>query len=253
MIKEMDPLCLVFQSRKVNKNFILYIRKVLQAMAVEARITARPLSQNSQFGKLKNCIDESRNYFKRMIGPRDKKEWPICYNQISRIISSCLILPVHYPTLSKAFQSIFAKLGRYIAGDEKLWHFTGASSCVRLVPSKPGKLGLWMYELCCTLPDGSAYLLYFRMHDNRQGAPVPVADVVKEWANVILTVGKTGEANPNPYTMLVFDSYYTSKDGQNIYHVYCCVHQKTHQAYTFRSCLVDLADQIYMYSLEFPD
>ena len=99
MIKEMDPLCLVFQSRKVNKNFILNLRKVLQAMAVEARITARPLSQNSQFGKLKNCIDESRNYFKRMIGPRDKKEWPICYNQISRILSSCLILPVHYPTL----------------------------------------------------------------------------------------------------------------------------------------------------------
>ena len=40
-------------------------------------------------------------------------------------------------------------LGQYVAGDEKLFYFTGDSIIIRQVISKPDKIGLWFYELCC--------------------------------------------------------------------------------------------------------
>ena len=35
-----------------------------------------------------------------------------------------------------------------MSGDEKLWRFTGESGWVRLVESKPDKIGHWIYTLC---------------------------------------------------------------------------------------------------------
>ena len=48
--------------------------------------------------------------------------------------------------ISKNFTAILEKLGQYVAGDKKLYHFTGVSGNVRLVMSKPGRMGTWMYE-----------------------------------------------------------------------------------------------------------
>jgi hypothetical protein len=104
-------------------------------------------------------------------------------------------------------------LGQYIAGDEKLFHFTGVSNMVKLILSKPDRIGLWFFELCVKLSTGKVYLLHTRLHHSDNG-PVPSADVVKQWADIIMNTGREIEENPNRNTYLCFDSYYMTKDAR---------------------------------------
>jgi len=63
-----------------------------------------------------------------------------------------------FPVLSKHFQSVCKTIGHFVAGDEKLLHFSGNSGDIRLVPSKPDHVGLWFYELCGYLSNGKPFL-----------------------------------------------------------------------------------------------
>ena len=97
-------------------------------------------------------------------------------------------------------------------GDEKLFHFTGDDGDIRLVISKPDRIGHWWYELCATLRTGHSFLLDTEMHSSSAGT-VTVDSVVEGWMNTILEVGSEHvpeESLPNPNTTLIFDSYYMS-------------------------------------------
>jgi len=56
--------------------------------------------------------------------------------------------------ISANFQSILERLGYAVAGDEKLFHFTGVDGDLRLVITKPDRIGFWFYELCADLSNG---------------------------------------------------------------------------------------------------
>ena len=99
------------------------------------------------------------------------------------------------------------KLGERVAGDEKLFHFTGNSIDIRLVPSKPGHIGLWFYELCCPLKTGKSYLLSAKLHENSE--KTTVASVVENWARVVKSIGHSD-------TLLTFDSYYMSQGSKQV-------------------------------------
>eukprot|EP00957_Ditylum_brightwellii_P095687 7290714-Ditylum_brightwellii.AAC.1 len=53
---------------------------------------------------------------------------------------------------------LFSTFGDAVSGDENLFHYTGASGYVRLVVSKPGRLGLWMFQLAASLACGLPFL-----------------------------------------------------------------------------------------------
>jgi hypothetical protein len=56
-----------------------------------------------------------------------------------------------------------------VSGDEKLFHFTGLSGNVRLVISKPDRIGFWIYELCGRFANGWPFLLDVFMHNSLEG------------------------------------------------------------------------------------
>lgn len=91
--------------------------------------------------------------------------------------------------LSKNFQSIVQRLGQAVAGDEKLYYFSGQDADVRLCISKPDRIGLWFYELVMQLRNGRHYMLCVRLHTNKTGDPVKVAGVLRDWLRAMDTIG----------------------------------------------------------------
>ena len=83
--------------------------------------------------------------------------------------------------------SIIRRFGEFVAGDEKLLHFTGNSGDIRMVRSKPDRVGLWCYELCALLPNGLPIIVYFRLQksDPRDAETIKTKDILKDWAGVI--------------------------------------------------------------------
>jgi len=82
-------------------------------------------------------------------------------------------------------------------------HFTGDTGYIRLVPSKPDRIGLWYYEAVCYLKNGDPFLIDPRSSDriSAWGKSMPVSAIVKEWGQICTKLN-----NPRPF--LVFDSYY---------------------------------------------
>ena len=81
---------------------------------------------------LRSSIDEARNYF-RSIYPDDP---PPCGKVLERLFTHILISRKFYERLSTRFQGLMRSLGSSVSGDEKLFHFTGNSCHIMLVPSK---------------------------------------------------------------------------------------------------------------------
>jgi hypothetical protein len=159
----------------------------MQTMAFTARITARPLTHTKNHKQLA-CVKECKQHFDGLVSSKGQKYPPsLGVDQLNCFLSHAVVRPQHYDMMSTAFQSIIKWFGDHIAGDEKLWVFKGDSPLIRQVPSKPGGIGLWMYELCCMLSDGNKFLLYFRVHDNSAAdvASIPVMEIVLQWADII--------------------------------------------------------------------
>jgi len=123
-----------------------------------------------------------------------------------------LIDKTYFPALSKNLQAIYNHLGEYVAGDEKVYHMTGASGDIRLVPSKRS-IGVWLYQLTCCLPGGSPFLLWFRQTDRLSlmwrwiGVHQWVHLIAQEWIEIV-------KRHPHPtltLSTIVLDSYYSSK------------------------------------------
>jgi hypothetical protein len=178
-----------------------------QLLAVFCRVQA--LHKEPQEGRkngraLRISMCEARNHFQR--------KYPNSQNLGINVLETStanFFFPIELePTLSERFQSCLHTLGEFIAGDEKLLHFTGSSGFVRKVPNKPDKLGIWHYELAVSLSDGSPFLIYTRTHDSDHsvGVKVPTAEVIEEWAKIIVD-------SSSFHTILVADSYYLDLAG----------------------------------------
>ena len=105
-------------------------------------------------------------------------------------------------------------MGNFVAGDEKLFHFTGNSGHIRLVVPKSDRIGLWFYELCAPLMGSLSFLLYFRMHvcNTLLGQELKTIEIIQEWANIIKSKGKHEEYKPS--TMLCMDFYYLTQEAK---------------------------------------
>ncbi len=60
---------------------------------------------------------------------------------VEKYVSLALLNRSHYDDISANFQECIVQLGECVAGDEKLFRYTGHSRDVRCVPNKPSKVG----------------------------------------------------------------------------------------------------------------
>jgi hypothetical protein len=112
--------------------------------------------------------------------------------------------------ISENLGKLFSTFGDAVSGDEKLFHYTGASGYVHLVVSKPGRLGLWMFQLAVSLACGLPCLVYTKMHEScmENGRTFLCTDTVKDWGNMIVDRLQCKE------TTLYMDSYYLTHEGR---------------------------------------
>jgi len=193
--------------------------KIWQYFAVYIWLVGKQIKaqeNTSNLNHLKSRVEVARKYFHEQHGIAAPGR-----DVIEKLISHCIITYDYAEVISKNFQSLVLKLGQAVAGDEKLFHFTGNSADIRLIPSKPGRVGLWFYELCARLRVGDKelpYLLSYSLQTS-QNTDSTVASVVGKWMNALRTIGADrvpeGE-HPNPKTYLAFDSFYLSKDSRNM-------------------------------------
>jgi hypothetical protein len=97
----------------------------------------------------------------------------------------------------------------------QLFHFTGKSGNVRLVISKPDRVGFWFYELCGRLSNGLPYMIDVVMHDSTKSS-VPVSSMVKRWIESLKQI-QTVSGDPNNLKcILAMDSYYMDRTSRQI-------------------------------------
>ena len=130
---------------------------------------------------------------------------------VEKMLSNLLIGVEVEETVNKKLLSCLRKLGEFVAGDEKLFRFTGNSGMIRKVPNKPDGIGIWHYELTARLSNGMPFLVYLKTHksDSLIGSCVAVSKIVEDWMKVIKKKGW-------PDTFLVADSYYLDNTGRAI-------------------------------------
>ena len=89
--------------------------------------------------------------------------------------------------------------------------FTGSSCYIKLVPSKPSRIGLWMYQLVAQLSNGLPILIHMQMQavETVREERAPVHQVVRDWRSVINSFSHR--------CILDFDSYYFSADSVNVW------------------------------------
>lgn len=207
ILQNLDPSNLA-----MDKSRGLYLKPTTdmyyETLAISIRIQGlqnRPIWNKENKRPLRDAVIEARDHFKETF-PRVE---PLAINKALKLMACALIKKEYFEELSNNFQSLVRSLGEYVAGDEKLLHFTGNSGDIRLVLSKPDRVGLWFYELAMPLSNGRSYMLYIRLHSANKavGESIPCSEVVKSWANVVQRLG-------DPNTLIVFDSYYLDATGR---------------------------------------
>lgn len=207
MLANVDDNALHMKRRQPegNVNMIPSLDKAYAALAVQVRLLGlqqRSLENVRDPHHYQRHIQEALNHFTGLgyghAPARDSTE---------KLLAHMLVTAQHTGALSKNFQQVVLHLGQSVAGDEKLFHFTGESPNVRLVISKPGRVGLWFYELTGALSNGLPYLLDVFMHTNVAG-PIKVASVVDRWVTVMKTCGSDAVDTQRDRCILACDSYY---------------------------------------------
>ena len=170
------------------RRMTLSYRDALQVQAYYIRVIAHqchdPGLPYYHFGNIRDALHESKEYFQQLCPANCNA---INIDKARRILAHLTLDGNESMNLiSKKFQSVVLTLGQCIAGDENLFTFHGMSGNVRLVPSKPGKLGLWFYELCARFKSGVPFLLDSYMHDLRDGT-IKVSSINRRWIRVIKT------------------------------------------------------------------
>ena len=208
------------QRRSINGGDFVYAT-LLQFLACQIRITAlqnKPKENKKNHDPLRQSYKEARDHFgKHLKGDQFTRFAPYEFVgiEILELLNSRFQFTENYfDSISKNFRSVVSRLGEYAAGDEKLLHFTGDSKNIRMILTKPDRVGHWFYELCIKLDNGRSFLLYFRAHisDPAKGITIKTREIVKDWTTVTTTLGGEG-ANPDAIT--VFDSYYLCNAGRD--------------------------------------
>lgn len=108
----------------------------------------------------------------------------------------------NFNEISQNFQSIVARLGEWVTGNEKLFHVTGASGNVRRWFSNQTKLdcGFKNYE-----PNVMGFLICCRAC----GVAIPTREIIAQWADIV----QRHDENSN--TMLVMDSSYLTQQARD--------------------------------------
>ena len=186
------------QQTQALKCMQLSFRDVLQVMAYYIRIIGQQCHDPGQYviiyPHVKEAITRCREHFQQLCPASNV---PVNYEKARRILAHSTLDGNEAASLiSKKFQAMVLTLGQNIAGDEKLFTFHGESGNVRLVPSKPGKVGLWEYELCGQFQSGLPYLFDTSMHDLRDGT-IKVSAITRRWIRVLKSTGDyLGETEP---------------------------------------------------------
>lgn len=120
--------------------YLMYAVKIriigLQNKSTENEAKQRPL-RDSVTEALCHFNDISSGFVspvRNCVYPCDKME---------RMMSRLKLDETHFAELSLNFQSLLTCPGEFVAGDEKLLHYTGNSGDIMKVPSKPDTIGLW--------------------------------------------------------------------------------------------------------------
>lgn len=195
-----DSLVLGVNNRSGNPRYFKLTSSIIwQAIAVQIRIIGRqniagennPLPRNLTYN-----VNEARNHFATLgFGTAANRE------VIERVIARAVMTESYSSELSDNFLSAIRSLGQYVAGDEKLFHFTGNSQNVRLVISKPDRVGFWFYELAGRFANNLPYMLNIFMH-NSTIESVKVSTVVGRWVAAIKAIPDRNKC------ILAMDSYY---------------------------------------------
>ena len=151
---------------------------------------------------LRKAIEEAR----RNLTDTHPHSPVICRHYVDKLLTHFLIDYTYFEYLSEIFQSIVRSLGESVAGDEKLFHFTGNTPYLIQVPFKLANIGFWIYQLVATLGYGLPFMVHMRMMAVQPslGESAPIHNAVKNWKMVI------------DKCLLVFDSYYASASSIRI-------------------------------------
>eukprot|EP00957_Ditylum_brightwellii_P107377 8193664-Ditylum_brightwellii.AAC.1 len=105
---------------------------------------------------------------------------------------------------------LFSAFDDTVPGDEKLFCYTGPSGYVCMVVSKPGNVGLWMFQVDVGLECGLPCLIYTKMYTlcMENGRTIACTDIVKDWDNMIINHLQYKE------TTLYMDGYYLMDKGR---------------------------------------
>jgi hypothetical protein len=189
-----------FNVPSVYKFLAIYIRM----QALQQRPTESDKNRRSQTGSYKQAVA----YFH----DRMPDHLPPGNHLVELLHSKLLISPKDEALLTENYLSKVVSLGQWVAGDEKLFKWTGESSWLRMCPNKDDYIGLWFYMLCGRLSSGKSFLLYTKSHtvETVLGGTVYCSQVMSDWGDIVTT--KSTEQK----TFLVADSYYLDHAGYEI-------------------------------------
>jgi hypothetical protein len=172
----------------VYQYFAHYVR--LQALQQQ------PSRAHPEKNFLRNQFQRNQAHFKELYPDSS----PTGLSALMLLHSKLLLCKETETYLSARFQSAVAHLGQALAGDEKLFDFSG-DGWQRI---KHDKIGIWSYEACGQMNTGLPYLVDVYSHtvDSGLGESVPTVSVLKRWGEVIQRLSNRSN------TILVADSYY---------------------------------------------
>lgn len=188
------------------------IEQILKWLAIEIRMIGvqnGAVESDQQSHPLRNSLTSHKTYFENI-----HCDSPVCgIRALELLHARFLISDFWFEKISKNFRSVLEQLGQFVVGDEKLLKYYGASGKIRLVPTKPDKIGFWFYELAVNLSPNLCYIIDIQPTDDFSGPDVspPVATIVDRWGSIV-----AGNPGNNEYyvrnvdSILIFDSYYTS-------------------------------------------
>lgn len=109
--------------------------------------------------------------------------------------------------LDKNFRSCIGTTGQVFAADEKLFRFTGRHLFVRMVKTKPSRIGIWFYQGVVILRNTLPFLMTTRAHFLSEDGPskIVLADVIDDWTSIA--------SKDNNGCITVMDSYYLSREA----------------------------------------
>ena len=167
------------------RTYILKVYDFWQKIALEVWLIGQQHQSNEAHTGahgLKLDVIEAIGHFKKLYP--DMKDHVISRDHWLTLNLRCILTPELSDDLNANFQAVIRHIGESVAGDEKLFYFAGESGWVRLIINKPGKLGLWFYELVGMTQGGHPFLLHTKLHRNDDGTKISVASMVREWIDV---------------------------------------------------------------------